>query len=106
MSHARHMSNHMYIPPHAVPKEPIPSGSITAQRTADNTLIVVQWRPFTPTNQSSFPVAGYQVEFRHAGMSGSGERVQPAGLIAVRNVSDADSYEVRRQTYICVCCVM
>ena len=88
----------------AVPMDPIPVSNITAERTAENDLLVVTWEEFVSKDGTTPLLEGYEVEYRVAG--GSGQRANVSGMEErqlVVDVMEADSYEVR--VHVCVCVI-
>jgi hypothetical protein len=69
----------------------------TAKRSSFNTDIIVEWRPFLPTNETRFYLAGYEVEYRVMGNVAMGGSVVVGGeeeVAVVRGITSADRYEV------------
>ena len=84
--------------------ETIPTGNFTARHTPGNTDIVVEWNAFLPSNQSSFPVAQYQLQYRVAGSATPGQTLTVGGdkrIAVIKDITDANTYEV----CVCVLCV-
>ena len=68
--------------------------NITAQRTEDNTILIIQWEPYRQSNGKEIPITTYEIEYR---VSDGGD---PADLSVVNGNSTLGIINVQHLSLI------